>query len=133
MVKGNDSSLVRTLVEGEVSCANARQAARAVLADHNWSAAEIEDVMSVVTELVSNAQRHAGGATRVRIAVRTGTVTIEVSDPADRMPCLQPRAPDRPGGFGWRLVNDLADTVETRAEGTGKTVTATLTGPRVHA
>ncbi|MFK0238496.1 ATP-binding protein [Streptomyces vinaceus] len=109
-----------------LSCAEARDSARGVLAGLNLPPAEVDNVLTVVTEMVSNAGRHAGGATALHITARTGTVTVEVSDRSGTAPRIQPWAPDEPGGFGWRLVNQLA-TTEVHIHHDGKTITATLT------
>ncbi|MFC9583592.1 ATP-binding protein [Streptomyces yangpuensis] len=110
----------------DLSCAEARASARDILAGLNPSPAKMNDVLTVVTEMISNADRHAGGATALRITARSGTVTVEVSDRSTSPPRIQPWAPDEPGGFGWRLVNQLAAT-EVHIHHDGKTVTAVLT------
>ncbi|MFJ3963225.1 ATP-binding protein [Streptomyces sp. NPDC090036] len=112
-----------------LSCAEAREAARNVLAGLKSSPAGVDDVLTGVSELISNADRHVGGAIALRITARSGAVTVEVSDRAPSPPRLQPWAPDAPGGFGWRLVNQVA-TTDVYIHGNGKTVTATLTGAR---
>ncbi|MFJ3205606.1 ATP-binding protein [Streptomyces sp. NPDC086989] len=109
-----------------LSCAQARETARAVLAGLHLPAAAVDDVLTVVTEMISNADRHAGGAAAFQITARTGIVTVEVRDRSTAPPRIKPWAPDTPGGFGWRLVNQLA-TTGVRIHHDGKTVTATLT------
>ncbi|MFJ9597896.1 ATP-binding protein [Streptomyces virginiae] len=109
-----------------LSCAEARESARAVLADLKPSAAGVDDVLTVVTEMISNATRHAGGATAFQITARPGTVTVEVSDRSLAPPHIQPWAPGVPGGFGWRLVNQLATATAVHVHQDGKTVTATI-------
>ncbi|MGW6858359.1 ATP-binding protein [Streptomyces xanthophaeus] len=108
-----------------LSCAEARETARGILASLRPSPAGLDDVLTVVTELVSNASRHAGGATGFQITAWPGAVTVQVSDRSPSLPRIQPRAPDVPGGFGWRLVNQLA-TTEVQVHQDGKTVTAIL-------
>ncbi|MEU8841997.1 ATP-binding protein [Streptomyces roseus] len=109
-----------------LSCAQARETARAVLAGLDLPAAGVDDVLTVVTEMISNADRHAGGVTAFQIAARAGVVTVEVRDRSTAPPRIKPWAPGEPGGFGWRLVNQLA-TTDVRIHHDGKTVTATLT------
>ncbi|MFE9929182.1 ATP-binding protein [Streptomyces sp. NPDC005533] len=111
---------------GGLSCAEAREIAREVLAALEPEPAAADNVLTVVSELVSNASRHAGGASGFRISAHAGTVTVEVSDRSPSPPRLQPWAPEVPGGFGWRLVNQLART-DVHVHQGGKTVTATLT------
>ncbi|MGW6841220.1 ATP-binding protein [Streptomyces sp. NPDC054958] len=114
---------------GGLSCTEAREAARDILAALKPPWAAVDDVLTVVTELVSNASRHAGGASAFRITARSGTVIVEVSDRSPSPPRIQPWAPEEPGGFGWRLVNRLA-TTDVRIHHDGKTVAATLPGAR---
>ncbi|HET6357118.1 ATP-binding protein [Streptomyces sp.] len=42
----------------------------------------VESVLLIVSELVTNAYRHAGGAQSIRVTYDTGNVTIEVDDTA---------------------------------------------------
>ncbi|MFB7781144.1 ATP-binding protein [Streptomyces vinaceus] len=116
-----------------VSCERARATARALLARIHLPRAGVDDVVTVVSELVSNAERHAGGATAFTITVRPAFVTVEVSDRTAHLPELQTWTPDRPGGFGWRLVHDIADTVQVRTHDGGKTITATFTEKQLQA
>ncbi|MFI6150829.1 ATP-binding protein [Streptomyces sp. NPDC051109] len=116
-----------------VSCIQARDTARALLARLHVPSAGVDDVVTVVSELVSNAERHAGGATLFEIHARSGVVTVEVSDRTTRLPEAQTWAPGRPGGFGWRLIHVIAATIHVRAHQGGKTVVATFTDKQLHA
>ncbi|KJY18186.1 MULTISPECIES: ATP-binding protein [Streptomyces] len=107
-----------------MNCAQARETARHVLAEHNAPEALVTDVLTVVSELVSNAIRHAGGVTGFHITVRAGQVTIKVSDGSTLPPHLRPPSPHTPGGFGWRVVKTLAPGTFIRFHRTGKTITA---------
>ncbi|WP_078906822.1 ATP-binding protein [Streptomyces sp. NRRL S-378] len=120
------SLILPTPARTGLSCAAAREATRDLLAALKPEPGWVDDLLTVVSELVSNASRHAGGATALRITAHSSTVTIEISDRSPSPPRLQPRAPQTPGGFGWRLVNQLA-TTDTRVHNGGKTITATLT------
>ncbi|APU38877.1 hypothetical protein BSL84_02950 [Streptomyces sp. TN58] len=119
----------RTGLPAKVNCAQARETARRVLAEHDAPPALVADVLTVVSELVSNAIRHGGGLTGFRIAVSAGQVTIEVSDRSPLPPHLRPPSPDTPGGFGWRVVRTLAPGTFIRFHRGGKTITATLPTP----
>ncbi|MFB7981918.1 ATP-binding protein [Streptomyces vinaceus] len=110
----------------DLSCAQARESARTTLAGLDLSPVAMDNVLTVVTEMISNAGRHAGGATAFQVTARAGTVTVEVSDRSTSPPRIQPWEPDRPGGFGWRLINQLA-TTDVHIHRDGKTVTAVLT------
>ncbi|WP_051807324.1 ATP-binding protein [Streptomyces sp. NRRL F-2664] len=109
-----------------MNCAQARDTARGVLAEHDAPPDLIADVLTVVSELVSNAVRHAGGVTGFRITARAGQVVIEVSDRSALLPHLRPPSPHTPGGFGWRVVKTLAPSTFVRSHRDGKTVIATL-------
>jgi anti-sigma regulatory factor (Ser/Thr protein kinase) len=93
----------------------------------------LEDVRLLLTELITNALRHADMAPDDEIAVRAelsgGTVRIEVRDPGrDGLVELRPPGP-RGGGYGLFLVERLTDQwgVELRD---GTTVWAELSaGP----
>ncbi len=88
----------------------------------------VQDALVVVTELVSNAMRHAPGPCTLELAERSGLVTIAVTDTSTSAP--RPRAADLEtggGGFGWHLLQRLSLRVEVRLDPPqGKTVSATL-------
>ncbi|MFJ9933838.1 ATP-binding protein [Streptomyces virginiae] len=109
-----------------MNCAQARDAARHVLAEHHAPEALVADVLTVVSELVSNAIRHGEGLTGFHTTVRGGQVVIEVSDRSTLQPHLRPPSPHTPGGFGWRVVKTLAPSTFIRFHRGGKTITATL-------
>ncbi|QMV20571.1 ATP-binding protein [Streptomyces sp. SCUT-3] len=94
-------------------------------------AVDAEAVLLVVSELVTNAVRHAGGAWCLELRSTPGLLRVEVFDGTARVP--EQRVPDLngTGGFGWPMVNRLADRVEVRPAAGGKAVTAAwhLTGP----
>ncbi|GGT08178.1 ATP-binding protein [Streptomyces kurssanovii] len=109
----------------------ARDATRRFLASvAPASMPEADAVLLVVSELVTNALRHAGEVTRFRLEARPGTVTVSVDDPSRAAPCALPRDVERPGGFGWHLVRSLSAEVQVRIRPGGKTVSAVLPLPR---
>ncbi|WP_405497524.1 ATP-binding protein [Streptomyces sp. NBC_00096] len=69
-----------------------------------------DDVLLVVSELVTNACRHAGGADTVRVGWQEGELMVEVEDASDTMP-QEPAAEAKgeAGGYGCQLVAALAD------------------------
>lgn len=84
------------------------------LAAHPIDAAIAADVVSVVSELVGNAARHArpldGGVIRVGWAVRPALVEVRVSDGgAPGRPALRIAEPDSGNGRGLAIVAALAD------------------------
>ncbi|EME97363.1 ATP-binding protein [Streptomyces mobaraensis NBRC 13819 = DSM 40847] len=99
-------------------------------ADHRAAA---EDVLLVVSELVTNACLHAGGPAELLVSNRgTKVLRLEVSDLGNGEPV--PRTPHRagrPGGHGMFIVQRLCLDwgVVRNADGAGKTVWAELAAP----
>ncbi|MFD6891115.1 ATP-binding protein [Streptomyces sp. NPDC059957] len=87
-----------------------------------------DSVVLVVSELVTNALRHGGGAYTLRLTVHPGIIEVAVEDSDPRPPRMRtPDLVDGTGGFGWHMVNDLAlATVVTPTPEGGKTVRALL-------
>ncbi|MER7760959.1 ATP-binding protein [Streptomyces sp. NPDC097619] len=108
-----------------IGCGQARDLARRLLERLRVPPERIADVDTVVTELVSNADRHAGGVTGFSVVPRPGVVLIAVSDASPRLPQQRPWAPAEPGGFGWLLINRLART-DVHHTPHGKTITARI-------
>ncbi|MEV0097416.1 ATP-binding protein [Streptomyces sp. NPDC050738] len=72
----------------------------------------VDNAVLVVSELVTNALRHAGGLTALRLAADRSTLEITVRDPSHMPP--RERSPDLNGcggGFGWPLVRFLSRKV----------------------
>ncbi|MEU0786747.1 ATP-binding protein [Streptomyces sp. NPDC006173] len=117
----------------------ARDFARQALYAWGWLPAEgadrraaAEDVLLVVSELVTNACLHAEGPDELRISVDNKVLRIEVSDRGAGQPA--PRTPHRagrPGGHGMFIVQRLClDWGVVRSPGvSGKTVWAELGAP----
>jgi anti-sigma regulatory factor (Ser/Thr protein kinase) len=68
-------------------------------------------VLLLVSELVTNAVRHAVGETlRLVVMIDDGALRVEVHDPGGG---FEPQAPEldpaRPSGWGLFLVDELAD------------------------
>jgi anti-sigma regulatory factor (Ser/Thr protein kinase) len=72
-----------------------------------------DDIVLVVSELVTNADRHGGGPEWLALSASWGdSIRVEVADLSRRLPAmLQPPAPARPEGHGLRLVQRAADRV----------------------
>ncbi|MET9931758.1 ATP-binding protein [Streptomyces sp. NPDC006324] len=79
----------------------------------------IDDILLVVSELVTNAHRHAGGLTGFTAHVADGTLTVRATD-------ASPSDPTTPGGFGWPLIQKLSRHVTVTPLGTGKTIQVVL-------
>ncbi|MFH8739029.1 ATP-binding protein [Streptomyces sp. NPDC017964] len=88
----------------------------------------VENAVVVVSELVANAFRHAGGVTGLHLAADRDVVEIAVRDPCPALP--RERPPDLDGcegGFGWPLIRMLARTVTVRpSHNGGKVISAVL-------
>lgn len=84
--------------------------------------AERDAVSMVVSELVSNAVRHAydgdGGTVEIDAALIGGGVSMVVAD-SGRGPRLA--SPNPGGGFGWKIVAALADDFTILRRSTGGT------------
>lgn len=119
--------LVMTLPADDYSVRLARRAAHVVLGA--WRLAHMEEtVVLIVSELVTNAVRHASGSDVVEVdlhATRT-CLRIEIQDYDHHWPL--PRIPGgfEESGFGFVLVDALADKWGVRETATGKAVWAEL-------
>jgi serine phosphatase RsbU (regulator of sigma subunit)/anti-sigma regulatory factor (Ser/Thr protein kinase) len=80
----------------------------------------------IVSELVTNAIRHAGGPIGLRLIrdVRDGVMVCEVSDPSNTQPRLRQARSTDEGGRGLFLVAQLATRWGSRYNATGKTIWA---------
>jgi anti-sigma regulatory factor (Ser/Thr protein kinase) len=112
---------------------------------HRWSAADRSyDIAIVVSELLTNALRHArpgSGDGRARRSVRLGLLQLgpgvlcAVADPSTAAPVLRPPGALGETGRGLHIVCALSDRWGYTSSGTGKVVwamfTARLTEPPV--
>ncbi len=126
---GADSSrqLYMTLPAVSHSVRLSRYATRAVLTA--WQLAHLDEAASLlVSELVTNAVRHARGIDVVTVNLHAGRtwLRIEVQDTDRHWP--QPRIPGRhdESGFGFILVDALASNWGVRETEAGKAVWAEL-------
>lgn len=104
---------------GTVSAVRARTAELI----EGWTTPERMDRASLlVSELVTNAIRHAGGQVRVRMRRGSRTISVEVADNDTRMPRPRRAAGTDEGGRGLQLVDALADRWGVRPTGEGKVV-----------
>ncbi|MEW1615528.1 MULTISPECIES: ATP-binding protein [unclassified Streptomyces] len=131
----------RTLSLGQASgiVPMARDFARQALHDWGWLPASsadrraaAEDVLLVVSELVTNACLHANGPEELRIGHSAKALRVEVVDRGDGQPA--PRTPHRagrPGGHGMFIVQRLCLDwgVQRTPETPGKIVWAELAAP----
>ncbi|KDN81215.1 ATP-binding protein [Kitasatospora cheerisanensis] len=115
------------------TAAEARAAVTAALGRHAAEHVRLHgDACLAVTELVTNAIRHAGGVTgfAVRAGAGGSVLTIDVEDADDRRPSGDGASltdPTRIGGRGWALVQLVAASWEIHGlAGGGKRIRITL-------
>jgi anti-sigma regulatory factor (Ser/Thr protein kinase) len=91
----------------------------------------VQDALMLVSEMVTNAVRHAPGPCCLYLVNDRQDLTIAVSDTSALIP--QPRAADfdrGTGGFGWHLLRRLARRVDVYVRPPwGKTVCAVMRAP----
>jgi anti-sigma regulatory factor (Ser/Thr protein kinase) len=84
------------------------------------------DALLVVSELVTNAVRHAPGPCTLALDLQDGVLQITVSDSSRRAPQPQTFEPQRIGQHGLEIVLVLCTKVDTLTTDRGKTVRAHL-------
>lgn len=129
-VAGQRRRLALSGVRGHV--AKGRDFTRRALLDWGWDGNETaEDVLLLVSELLTNASLHAGGC--FELALTTGEVLrIEVFDGTTTLPRRHP-SPQRglPGGHGLYIVERISDRWGTRTHENGKAVWAEIEASRL--
>ncbi|MFE0642659.1 ATP-binding protein [Streptomyces sp. NPDC058877] len=126
---GSPRNQVRRLVlqgtRGAVS--RCRDFTAEALADWGWIPAEdeearerVEDVLLLVSEVVTNACLHAGGPEEFVLRHGDGSLRVEVSDASPEHPRAKvPRSAALPGGHGLMVLNRLAGAWGSRDKGPG--------------
>ncbi|WP_051736388.1 ATP-binding protein [Streptomyces bikiniensis] len=114
--------------DGAARASEARHALRALLdrAPHTGRAAVPEalrlDAELVVSELVTNAARHAPGPCGLVLRLSDGELTIAVWDTSAEVPKMREADPARVGGHGLRVIHTVSDRVVTAPYGGGKRI-----------
>ncbi|CAM5387481.1 non-specific serine/threonine protein kinase OS=Streptomyces tendae OX=1932 GN=GUR47_15350 PE=3 SV=1 [Streptomyces tendae] len=141
---GSSAGEVIGVSDGEGDCAEwvfpaapdavriARSLVRRTLGE--WRLDSVGDIAALlVSELVTNALRHATGPIGVRVvrgpAGAAGVLLVEVSDPLPDPPRERAARPDDEDGRGLQLVASAARRWGTRPGEAGKTVWFELTLP----
>ena len=132
--RGGDAARTMRVAWRAASVAQVRKAVVDDLSTREVSAAVIDEAEIVISELVSNAIRHArplaDGNLRVHWKVKAGVVEVEVTDGGgDSTPRPAPRTIWAPSGRGLRIVRSLAHEWGVTEDRTGSTVWASLGGP----
>lgn len=110
------------LAERNTSAALARQFTRATLASwqNGGRGDNVEDVVLVVSELVTNALLHGHGTPVVRLLDGDGHVRVEVCDDSPLLPVSHRVTPT--SGLGLRVVEQLSSAWGASRRGRGKVV-----------
>jgi anti-sigma regulatory factor (Ser/Thr protein kinase) len=92
----------------------------------------VGDVRLVVSELVTNALRHAPGVCSLQVDLSGDgrAVRVAVQDPSPRTPRLLPRDALRVGGHGLEIVRAVSRSVSVHPSPYGKQVTAEIAIPQ---
>lgn len=108
--------------------ADARAAAAGKLAE--WGLAPLDFAVElIVSELVTNAVRYAGGPIGLRLIHADTVLFCEVSDPSNTQPRLRRASDNDEGGRGLFLVAQLSSRWGSRYRQSGKTIWAELEAP----
>ncbi|MCX5389047.1 ATP-binding protein [Streptomyces sp. NBC_00094] len=98
----------------------------AALADWGWIPAEsdeagerVEDVLLLVSEVVTNACLHAGGPEELVLRHEGDRLRVEVADSSPEHPRVLARSPALPGGHGLMVLERLAGAWGSEAKGPG--------------
>ncbi|MGW6390282.1 ATP-binding protein [Streptomyces sp. NPDC055103] len=96
------------------------------LVDWGWLPAEtveagerVEDVLLLVSEVVTNACLHAGGPEELVLRHEGDLLRVEVADAAPGRPRVLARSPGMPGGHGLMVLERLADAWGSEPKGPG--------------
>ena len=132
--RGRDASRTVRVPWRATSVAQISKAMVEDLEGRDVPAAVIDEAEIVVSELVSNAVRHAralaDGNLRVHWKVKGGVVEVEVTDGgSESTPRPAPRTIWAPSGRGLRIVRSLAHEWGVTEDRNGSTVWASLGGP----
>jgi serine phosphatase RsbU (regulator of sigma subunit)/PAS domain-containing protein len=115
-----DDTVVWSVEPDPAAVARVREAATAALDD--WGLADLTFTTELVlSELVTNAIRYAGGPVTVRL-IRADTLTCEVSDASSTQPRMRRARLTDEGGRGLYLVAQLTSRWGSRYTASGKTI-----------
>lgn len=103
-------------------------AARHRLADQlrQWQCANLDEVLLVFSELLTNAILHAQTMARVLATLDDGVIRLEIHDGAASLPPTQAADPSQAGGFGLHIVERLSNRWGWQITSTGKLVWCTM-------
>lgn len=121
-----DTSVTLRLTARPTAAAEARRA----LTDacRHLTRGLVHDAALLISELVTNAVRYAGGIITVVIDCLSDCVAVAVRDDSPAPPVVRDPGPDDPSGRGLQLVDSLASKwgCQLAPGGAGKTVWFTV-------
>ncbi|MFR9799247.1 ATP-binding protein [Streptomyces sp. MS06] len=85
-----------------------------------------EELLLVVSELVTNADRHSSGPYILELEGTDAAVTVSVYDSSGALPVRFPRDPERIGRHGLEIVGVLATEITVERVPVGKRVRAVV-------
>ncbi|MFF1797199.1 ATP-binding protein [Kitasatospora sp. NPDC058263] len=116
-----------TLEATQTMVAVARRHVRSVLTEWGWEGEPADDLVTICSELVTNAIRHAsrpGDTVDLRLQESDGDCRIEVLDSRPDLSLPRLSVPCGESGRGLLLVRELADDMDVAATPTTKKVWA---------
>jgi anti-sigma regulatory factor (Ser/Thr protein kinase) len=88
------------------------------------------DVALVVTELLTNAHRHAPGPCLLELEGHATRIAVTLWDSSTALPRIFPRDPSRIGGHGMEIIDRICDEVHVERVPVGKRIRAVLAVPQ---
>lgn len=132
--RGQTRRLALRGTEGVVG--RCREFSREALTDWQWipagdeeEQAVVDDVLLLVSEVVTNACLHAGGPQEFVLNCTADRLRIEVTDGSPVHPRPRPSDVAVPGGHGLIVLRRLARSWGSLPRGSGKTVWAEVAAP----
>jgi anti-sigma regulatory factor (Ser/Thr protein kinase) len=110
----------------------AREACREILAEWGLEG-QIDLVMLLVSELVTNSVRYTAGGIAVRISADSGRLRMEIHDDEPRLPVPRQADSNQDSGRGLLLVEELSSNWGAERVQDGKIVWFELAGSAQHA
>ncbi|MEU4126835.1 MULTISPECIES: ATP-binding protein [Streptomyces] len=110
------------------SAAAARERVRELLllAGVSLDSVTAADALLVTSELVTNAIRHGDGVIAFQADIADDVLRLSIADANPRLPAARTGTVDHPGGYGWPLIQRLAEHVDCSTRPDGKTITTAL-------
>lgn len=98
------------------------KAARDAVAAHYGGERRCGELLLCLSEVVTNAVRHAASGVRLTVWREDDRVRVEVADSSPVLPVRRSPAPDASSGRGLRILDHLTEAWGTRPVAGGKVV-----------